>query len=178
LEVGRVANNPPSERGYNATEARALVDIHFTHESLVLEVKGSHKFWALKSVLDIPLEHIKSVHADPKPAMGWFQGLKIAGTDLPNFFRAGLFYQEGEKVFWDVRHPKNTIVIEMRDEGFTKLIVEVKDPEAAVQEIRAAIVDYQIAKDAAAKELEQYLQGTGAKSESAADVELEVRENP
>lgn len=140
-----------------------MVEIHFTHENLVLEVKGSHKFWALRSVLDVPLEHIKSVHADPKPAMGWFQGLKIAGADIPNFFRAGFFYQEGEKVFWDVRHAKNTIVIEMEDEGFSKLIVEVSDPEAAVQEIRNAMADYQASKAEAVKELERYL-GTDSRT--------------
>lgn len=139
-----------------------MVDITVTHDTLVLEVLGSHKFWALKSRLSIPLEHIKGVYADPEPAMGWFQGLKVAGADIPNIFRAGMFYQKGEKVFWDVRHPKNTIVIEMEDETFSKLIVEVKDPEAAVAEIRAALSDYAASKEEAIRELDQFLKSGGA----------------
>jgi hypothetical protein len=136
-----------------------VVEIVITHDMLHLEVKGSHKLWALKSRLEIPLEHVTGVHVDPKPAMGWFQGMKIAGTDLPNIFRAGLFLQQGDKVFWDVRHPKKTIVIELEDESCAKLIVEVKDTKAAVAEIRRALADYQAAKAAAAEELEQSLRG-------------------
>ncbi len=138
-----------------------MVEIEVTHDTLVLEVLGSHKFWALKSRLSIPLEHIKGVHADPEPAMGWFQGLKVTGADIPNIFRAGLFYQKGEKVFWDVRHPKNTIVIEMEDETFSKLIVEVRDPEVAVAEIRSALASYAASKEEAIRELDQFLESGG-----------------
>ena len=33
-----------------------MVDLAVTHDYLDLEVKGTHKFWALKSRLDIPLD--------------------------------------------------------------------------------------------------------------------------
>lgn len=149
-----------------------MVEVSFTHDSLVLNVQGTHKFWALKSRLEIPLEHIKSVVADPDPAMGWFQGLKIAGTDLPNLFRAGLFYQEGNKVFWDVRHAEKTIVIELHDESCGKLIVEVEDPQAAIQQIHAALADHLALKAAAESELEQFLRearGETLKAEEQTD---------
>ena len=136
-----------------------MVQISITPDRLFLEVQGSHKFWALKSSLSVPLEHIRSVHADPKPAMGWFQGFKLAGADIPHIFRAGMFYQDGDKVFWDVRHPKKTIVIELEDETCAKLIVEVKNPDAAVKEILKAIEDYRISKDRATEELDRYVSG-------------------
>ena len=116
-----------------------MVNYSIEPGKLIFEVEGMHKFWALRSRLEIPIQHVKDVYADPSPAMGWFQGLKIAGTDLPNIFRAGLFLQDGEKVFWDVRNPENTIVIELRDEKFVRLIVEVDDPEVAVSNIKKAI---------------------------------------
>ena len=136
-----------------------MVDISVSAERLDLEVKGTHKFWALRSRLEIPLEHVTGVHADPDPAMGWFRGMKIAGTDLPHIFRAGLFWQDRDKVFWDVRHPKKTIVIELEDESCAKLIVEVRDPSAAVEQIRRAIADYQASKADAEHELEEVLRG-------------------
>jgi hypothetical protein len=71
--------------------------------------------------------------------MGWFDGLKVAGTDVPHIFKAGIFYQEGRFVFWDVHKPEKTIVIELEDEHFAKLIVEVADPEAAVRLLTDAI---------------------------------------
>ncbi len=151
-----------------------MVDITIGIDSLKLEVKGTHKFWALRSRLDIPLEHIKGVRADPKPAMGWFQGMKIAGTDVPNMFRAGMFWQEGNKVFWDVRHAKKTIVIEMEDESCAKLIVEVKDPQSAVQEIRQALADHAAAKEEAVRELDAFLQGSGIEPAHSATPEEET----
>ena len=135
-----------------------MVEITPFHNHIALEVKGWHKLWALKSQLEIPWEHIKGVHADPHPAMGWFQGLKIAGADIPHIFRAGLFYQEGNKVFWDVRHAAKTIVFDLEDEYFAKLIVEVEDPEVTVQMIMEALRTYQEAKAAAVAELDQALE--------------------
>jgi hypothetical protein len=71
--------------------------------------------------------------------MGWFDGLKIAGTAVPNIFRAGTFYQEAEWVFWDVHNPEQTIVIELDHEHFEKLIIEVADPLAEIQKLRTAL---------------------------------------
>jgi hypothetical protein len=71
--------------------------------------------------------------------MGWFDGLKVAGTDIPHIFRAGIYYQEGNFVFWDVHNPENTIVIELEAEHFAKLIVEVDDPQASVRLLEDAL---------------------------------------
>jgi len=135
-----------------------MVEITPFHDKLTFEVQGWHKLWALKSQLVIPLEHVKGVHADPHPAMGWFQGLKLAGADIPHIFRAGLFYQEGNKVFWDVRHPAKTIVVDLEDESFAKLIIEVDDPEASVQVILEAMHHYRMARAAALAELDRALE--------------------
>jgi hypothetical protein len=42
-------------------------------------------------------------------------------------------------VFWDVHNPDNTIVIELRDERYNELIVEVADPVGTVALVRAAL---------------------------------------
>jgi hypothetical protein len=118
-----------------------MVDVKTNAETVTFEVQGWDKVWSLTSKLTIPLAHIKSVVADPNPAMGWFQGLKIAGTDLPNVFRAGMFYQEGNRVFWDVRHPEKTIVVSLADERYARLIIEVEDPEFVVNLLSTAIAE-------------------------------------
>ena len=63
----------------------------------------------------------------------------MPGTSIPGVITAGTFYQNGKRVFWDVHHPENTIVIELHDERYDELIVEVANPEIAVQTITAAI---------------------------------------
>lgn len=122
-------------------QTEPMVDISVESGTLVLDVQGSHKLWALKSRLEIPLSNVRRAHADPNPAMGWFDGLKVAGTDIPNVFRAGLFWMDGERVFYDVRNPQNTIVIELVHERYAKLIVEVEDPKVAVAQIQAAVTE-------------------------------------
>jgi hypothetical protein len=116
-----------------------MVEIRLEAGKAVFEVQGWDKMWSLRSQLEIPLSHIRGAYADPEPAMGWLQGLKIAGTDLPNIFRAGTFFQQGELVFWDVHKPAKTILIELEHERYKKLIIEVEDPEREVQTIRAAL---------------------------------------
>ena len=116
-----------------------MVEIGVEGDKAVFTVQGWDKLWALRSRLEVPLAHIRDVHADPSPAMGWFQGLKLAGTDIPNVFRAGTFYQDRGWVFWDVRHAEKAIVVELHDARFQKLVVEVADPAAAVQLLKQAL---------------------------------------
>jgi hypothetical protein len=57
----------------------------------------------------------------------------------PGVLTAGTFYQHGKRIFWDVHNPENTIVIELRDERYDELIVEVADPQLTVELVRAAL---------------------------------------
>jgi hypothetical protein len=71
--------------------------------------------------------------------MGWFDGIKVAGTGIPNLFRAGCFFQHGEFVYWDVRNLDHAIVVSLEHEHYKKLIIEVSDPDAAIGTIQAAL---------------------------------------
>jgi hypothetical protein len=116
-----------------------MVEISIEGDKAVFTVQGLDKLWALRSKLEIPLAHIRDAHTDTSPKMGWFQGLKVMGADIPNVFRAGTFYQDGGWVFWDVRHQDKAIVVELRDEHFQKLVVEVADPKVVIQTLRQAL---------------------------------------
>jgi hypothetical protein len=110
-----------------------MVEVSIEGTTAVFAVQGFfHKLWALRSRLEIPLAHIKDIHADPSLKIGWFHGLKMFGTNVPNFFRAGTYYKDGGWVFWDVRHADKAVVIELQDEKFKRLVVEVRDPEATI----------------------------------------------
>lgn len=51
---------------------------------------------------------------------------------------AGTFYQHGKRIFWDVHDPEKTIVVELFDERYDELIVEVADPTAVVEQLQVA----------------------------------------
>ncbi len=116
-----------------------MVEIRIEGDRAVFEVEGWDKLWSLRSRLEIPLAHIRGARWDPEPAMGWFQGLKLAGTDIPHLFRAGPFYQDGGLVFWDVAHPERTVAIDLDHERYEKLVVEVADPAATVDLITRSL---------------------------------------
>jgi hypothetical protein len=93
----------------------------------------------VKSSLEIPLVHIASVRADSEAARGWYHGIRMSGTNVPRVVTAGTFYQDGKRVFWDVHHPEKTIVIDLHDERYNELVVEVDDPEGGVKPIQNAL---------------------------------------
>ncbi len=93
-----------------------MVNIAKEGETLVFEVQGLDKLWALKSRLEIPCSNIRAVRADPTIACGWWKGIRAPGTHIPGVIRAGRFYHDGERIFWDVKNPEKTLVIESADE--------------------------------------------------------------
>lgn len=115
-----------------------MVDLSVLEGKLVIRVEGADKLWALKSSLEIPLEHVADVRADAEIARGWWHGLRMPGTNIPGVITAGTFYQHGEYVFWDVHDPEKTVVISLHDERYEALVVEVEDPEAAVKLVKDA----------------------------------------
>jgi hypothetical protein len=116
-----------------------VVDLSIANGILELHVRAADKLWALKSSLEIPLHHIAGIRADPSIARGWWHGWKMGGTSIPGVITAGTFCQDGKRVFWDVHDPENTIVIELRDERFDALVIEVADLKAALELVEAAL---------------------------------------
>lgn len=116
-----------------------MVAVSVEGDSLVCEVEGMHKIWACKSRLTIPLEHVLGVQIRSAETQSWWHGWKVIGADIPGMFAAGVFKLNGKWVFWDVRNPENAIEIDLRDETYGSLLVEVENPEATAALIRSAI---------------------------------------
>jgi hypothetical protein len=111
-----------------------MVNIEQQGDEIVFTVEGWHKLWALRSELRIPLAHLKGARRDAQAAHA--SGLRMPGTHVPGILKAGTFYLDGffdnKPSFIDVRHDENTIVVELEDEQYQRLIIEVADPDAAV----------------------------------------------
>ncbi len=116
-----------------------MVDLSVADGMLILHVRGADKLWAFKSSLEIPLQHIAGIRVDSTLAHGWYHGIRMPGTNIPGVLTAGTFYQDGKRVFWDVHNPDRTIVIELRDERYNELVVEVEHPNFAIEMVEAAL---------------------------------------
>jgi hypothetical protein len=115
-----------------------VAQIHVEGGTLVVDITGLDKLWALKSSLTIPLANVRGVTADPGIAREP-KGLRAPGTHLPGVITAGTFHIDGEKVFWDVHDAAKAVVIELADQRYARLVVEVEDPRATVAAIEAAL---------------------------------------
>jgi hypothetical protein len=116
-----------------------LISVTVAGDVAVFEVEGWDKLWSLKSRLEIPLAHIRGVRRDPNVAQGWWHGIRAPGTQLPGVITAGTFYQRGKCVFWDVHRPERVIVVELIDERYDELVIEVENPAAAVALLQRSI---------------------------------------
>jgi hypothetical protein len=116
-----------------------VAEIELTADALVVHVKGADRIFALKSELTVPLEHVLGAARDEEEARRWYHGVRAPGTSVPGLITAGTFHQQGERVFWDVRHPERAVALSLRDESYAKLVVEVDDPEATIAAIEAAL---------------------------------------
>jgi hypothetical protein len=135
--TGTLTKSPRAS--WSGERSNLLVDLSVAEGKLTLNVRGADKLWAFKSSLEIPLVHVASVRADPEVARGWWRGIRAPGTNVPGLITAGTFYQDGKRVFWDVHHPEKTIVINLHDERFNQLVIEVADPDAAVKLVQNAL---------------------------------------
>ncbi|WP_225830512.1 hypothetical protein [Streptomyces sp. NK08204] len=106
--------------------------------NLIVEIEGLDRLWALKSRLTIPLAHVRGATADPgivrEP-----KGLRSLGTYVPGVITAGTFHVDGERVFWDVQDPAKAVVIQLSDERYARLVVQVPDPRATVALVEDAL---------------------------------------
>lgn len=105
---------------------------------LTVEISGLDKLWSLKSRLEIPLAHVRGATADPGVAH-YRGGWRGPGTYVPGALTAGTFHQDGDRVFWDVHDPAQAIVIELDDERYQRLVVQVDDPKSTAETINRAV---------------------------------------
>jgi hypothetical protein len=118
-----------------------VVTILVDGDTLDIQMQGSHKLWALKSSLRVPLADIQDARHDPERARRVFPGLKLPGTHIPWAYTAGTFFQSDFRPdFWTVRNPENALVIQCTpDAAYDEIIVEVEDPDATLRRIRTAL---------------------------------------
>lgn len=112
-----------------------MVSISMDDGNFVFEVKGMHKLWAFKNQITIPASHILNVYQDMESLRGW-QGWRMPGTSIPGIITAGTYINHGDMIFWDVCNMDNCIIIELKDEQYKKLVIEVENVEESIRQLR------------------------------------------
>lgn len=118
-----------------------MINITVNKEQLTLEVHGIDALWTLNSQLQIPLTHVMGVALDPVLAAQPPQehSSPIHPPHVAAVGTVGTFLQKGRRVFWDVRDPDKAIIIDLKDEEYAQLVVEVEDPRTVMAQIEDAL---------------------------------------
>ena len=114
-----------------------MTEVALTEKTLIVRPQGWHQLWALKRRLEIPLAHVRGARVDPETARGR-KGLRAPGTYLPGVLTAGTFYRRDGRAFWNVRDPEKAIVVDLANERYAKLVIEVAAPQETVAAIEQA----------------------------------------
>jgi hypothetical protein len=151
LFISRITPDPYTLRAneiLGKVGTRLMVETIIENNLLRIRVRGTHKLWAFRNSIEIPLVAIRSVKADPARARH-AQGSRNPGTSIPGVLTAGTFHEGVNRAFWDVHNPDKAIVIELNNPGgptlmlnddrYNELIVEVPDPAESVEQIRRTI---------------------------------------
>ena len=104
-----------------------MAKVEIDGDSLIVEIEGSDKLWALKSRLIIPLANVLGATADPG-VINEPKGIRAPGAHVPGVITAGTFHIHGERVFWDVHDPAKAVVIELADEHYARLVGTSRRP--------------------------------------------------
>ncbi|HZU76537.1 MAG TPA: hypothetical protein VFA70_07215 [Dehalococcoidia bacterium] len=121
-----------------------MARVEVAGDRLIVHIEGLDKVLALKSRLEVPLEHVLSADADPDLARRIPRWLRLPGTYIPGLITAGSYYTPGDTEldgwsFWDVHDLATALVLHLAHEHYRWLVVGVADPDATVAQIRAAI---------------------------------------
>lgn len=117
-----------------------MTEIEIIGNTLVVRIKGLHKIWAFSSGLEVPLRHVVRAalysNVDLGPGL-----IRTFGASIPGvIISAGIHLRRGEWEFWDVMNKDKAIVVEPADAQYSRLVIEVADPDPAVGLIRRVVV--------------------------------------
>lgn len=107
-----------------------MVTIETQDSNYIFKIKGLHKIWALKSEIIVPKDNIVKAYQDQEE-LHKFCGFRV-GTYVPFVIIAGTYFLKGKKNFWDMTREKNTIIVELKNQYYNKLYIEVENPENAL----------------------------------------------
>ena len=107
-------------------------EIITSRNTVRIEIKGWDKIWSFKGSLTIPKDCIiRAYEHDGKLKPPFWRCL---GTAIPRVIIAGTYYGRGRKEFWNTHFHKGTLVFDLKDADYTRIVVDVDDPDKVLSE--------------------------------------------
>ena len=111
-----------------------MVNVEINGGDVTIKVIGSHKIWTLTSVIHFKKRNVMSVTKTGKDLRP--PRLFRVGTAVPGFICAGTLFGWRHKEFWDRTKKGRGICIELADAAYTRIVVDVTDPDETIHRLR------------------------------------------
>jgi hypothetical protein len=122
-----------------------MASIEIRDGSLVVQLEGLDRLFTMRSSLAVALHHVKSVvpRPDISRVMYMEMGTRFRGVQVPGIVVAGTIQaQDGSGfVFCDVHDPTRAIEIDLENDPYKQLIIELnhETPDEAKERIEDAM---------------------------------------
>lgn len=113
--------------------------LELTEHELIVHLSKWEAIAALHHhTLRVPLTQVRGATEDN--GFGWMSlGWRMPGTHIPFVLAAGTFLKGGDRQFVYTRRKRNTIVIELAGNEWTRLVIGVADAHVETARINAAV---------------------------------------
>ena len=110
------------------TRGRPRIDFEIEDGNLVLRFGKRDAAFGFKRRIAIPLTDVSDVTATARKSVP-MHGLRLPGTEIPGFIRAGSYGRGTKREFWNVRKGETVLVIDTTGAApYARLVLEVDDP--------------------------------------------------
>ena len=123
--------------GVSASRRPGLARVRLDGDMAVVEPLGVLKLLALTSGVRVPLEHVTAAFQVERPQERYRPGMRMPGTWLPGLL-AGTFRGPEGRSFWVVGRGETSVRLDVVDERYDYVVVDVTDPAGTLREINRA----------------------------------------
>ncbi|MDF7663491.1 hypothetical protein PT282_02220 [Bifidobacterium sp. ESL0763] len=125
--------------GTNAGTTKASNTVAIDGATLTVSVNGLDKLWSLTGGMRIPLTHVMGATVDPGMSLAKRKAVRAPGLSVPGKHAGTFRFKDGDTEFWNVAQPEQPLVIQLRDEKYSRLVLGVADPRGTADLINGAI---------------------------------------
>jgi len=118
-----------------------VISVGVRDGAVVVDLSQVDVLFALRKQLVVPLANVtgarivaNAYEIRPRP---W---LRAPGTAIPGIIRAGTYRSKEGQSFWNIRNGANALVIELHDHRYKRIVLQIADPAAAMEQINAALI--------------------------------------
>ncbi len=107
-----------------------MVEIEMLDKIVTIRTQGWDEIFCLRARVDFNIDNVTKIYRRPKSLRSpWF---RTGGTYFPGIISAGRFRRKGRKEFWCHKFRRDSVVFELEDEEYDRVVVNVEDVDGVI----------------------------------------------